>query len=140
MYVPQYLHCEYNSVKRCSPLQLTVGTTAKTPVHIPLVELEPKDAAVYAATMFAEVRPTLRPCDLLLTSRGYDLDRFTSAGEKMSPTSASFPTQALCTQPAAHSDIRFKTQGLRRQRSGQNDREIHSQSAFPASVTTQRQG
>lgn len=60
MYVLQSSHCEYNSVKRGPPLQLTVGTAAKTPVRIPLVELEAKDAAVYAATMFAEVRLTLR--------------------------------------------------------------------------------
>lgn len=35
---------------------MTLNPSAKSPVHIPLEELEPKDAAAYAAKMFAEVR------------------------------------------------------------------------------------
>lgn len=35
--------------------QLTVGTSAKTPVHIPLQELEVEEAIVYTTTVFADI-------------------------------------------------------------------------------------
>lgn len=38
--------------------QLTLGPDAKTPIRIPLAELDSADAAAYATKVFAEVKST----------------------------------------------------------------------------------
>ena len=40
-------------------LQLTVGSTSRKAVSIPLAEMDQKDAIVYAATVFSEVSSPL---------------------------------------------------------------------------------
>ncbi|KAJ3522484.1 hypothetical protein NM688_g8866 [Phlebia brevispora] len=43
------------STEKGAKIDLTVGTAAKAPVHIPLTEMEPQDAAAYAASVFSEI-------------------------------------------------------------------------------------
>ena len=93
--------CVAYTLRWFESIQLTVGTTAKTPIHIPLNEMDTKDAAVYAITVFTEVRIGLFVITPFIDTSFTIIDCNSSTGTTVQAQSSCVSGQILHSCPPA---------------------------------------
>ncbi|KAI0695951.1 hypothetical protein C8T65DRAFT_664414 [Cerioporus squamosus] len=102
------------SPSRGADIELVLGTSAKTPIRVPLVELDPADAAAFATKVFTEIalQAESRSCRLHPTTTAYEPSKVeapAAAGTSSSRKTASRRTPSPEPAPRTKHSSSHKT-------------------------------